>query len=171
MNTKRSKSCWVDAAHNYRVGIFSVMWSEHARTNRPACMKRLPTRSRLVGRGRARECGASSTSATDGAWRLQDRVPQSILRSSSAFRARPRAWAHLARYFPPWARGLGVMDSCGLDRSKLVWSGRLRPPAARTLASTSARTFTRINRCSRAGSGIASYGNCFGVANLGGETS
>jgi len=77
--------------------------------------------------------------------RFQDRVPQSssfIERSGAA-----RAWRHLADIFTmgarPWRDG-----TLRLDRSKLVWSGRLARQH-RTLASTSSKDIHRINRCAR----------------------
>ena len=143
------------------LGIFSVMWSEHCSYKSSRVhLKRLPTRSRAWCKARART-PASSTSATAGP--APSRSNRTITRrSSSRFKARPPASAAFCATFSLWARGrLQSWTRCGSVRSI--------PPPRRT----SRRTATlHKNHSVLEGvvSGVASYGNCFGVPNLGGET-
>ncbi len=140
------------------LGIFSVMWSEHCSYKSSRVhLKRLPTRSRLVVQGPGENAGIIDIG--DGwacAFKIESHNHPSfiepfqgaatgvggILRDIFTMGARPFAVMDSLR-FGPITAGKGA-DQATIHRNHSVLEGVV--------------------------SGIASYGNCFGVPNLGGET-
>ena len=88
-----------------KLGIFSVMWSEHCsyKSSRRSYLRTLPTEAvrRDPGPGRERRRGRHRATAGGG---VQDREPQPPLASSSRTRARPPAWAGSCATSSPWER-------------------------------------------------------------------
>ncbi len=139
------------------LGIFSVMWSEHCSYKSSRVhLKRLPTRSRRVVQGPGENAGIIDIG--DGwacAFKIESHNHPSfiepfqgaatgvggILRDIFTMGARPVAVMDSLR-FGPITNGYG--DQKTIHRNHSILEGVV--------------------------SGIASYGNCFGVPNLGGET-
>ena len=140
------------------LGIFSVMWSEHCSYKSSRVhLKRLPTRSKLVLQGPGENAGIIDIG--DGwacAFKIESHNHPSfiepfqgattgvggILRDIFTMGARPVAVMDSLRFGPiTGAKGVSQKD---LHKNHSVLEGVV--------------------------SGVASYGNCFGVPNLGGET-
>src|ERR1700689_3130489 len=139
------------------LGIFSVMWSEHCSYKSSRVhLKRLPTRSKLVVQGPGENAGIIDIG--DGwacAFKIESQNHPSfiepfqgattgvggILRDIFTMGARPVAVMDSLRFGPITA---GSIDKHELHRNHSILEGVV--------------------------SGVASYGNCFGVPNLGGET-
>jgi len=148
------------------LGIFSVMWSEHCSYKSSRVhLKRLPTRSKLVVQGPGENAGIIDVG--DGwacAFKIESHNHPSFIEPFQG--ATTGVGGILRDIFTMGARPVAVMDSL-----------RFGPIAESTLkaADKSVRT-TRSeihkNHSIMEGvvSGVASYGNCFGVPNLGGET-
>jgi phosphoribosylformylglycinamidine synthase II len=140
------------------LGIFSVMWSEHCSYKSSRVhLKRLPTRSRRVVQGPGENAGIIDIG--DGwacAFKIESHNHPSfiepfqgaatgvggILRDIFTMGARPVAVMDSLRFGP--VRKTGTVDEPTMHRNHAVLEGVV--------------------------SGIAHYGNCFGVPNLGGET-
>jgi len=140
------------------LGIFSVMWSEHCSYKSSRVhLKRLPTRSRRVLQGPGENAGIIDIG--DGwacAFKIESHNHPSfiepfqgattgvggILRDIFTMGARPVAVMDSLR-FGPIVAGKDVLQR-DLHRNHSIMEGVI--------------------------SGVASYGNCFGVPNLGGET-
>src|SRR5579871_6112712 len=140
------------------LGIFSVMWSEHCSYKSSRVhLKRLPIKSDRVVQGPGENAGIIDVG--DGwacAFKIESHNHPSyiepyqgaatgvggILRDIFTMGARPLAVMDSLR-FGPTAEGRGA-DRATVDRNHSILEGVV--------------------------SGIASYGNCFGVPNLGGET-
>ena len=157
------------------LGIFSVMWSEHCSYKSSRVhLKRLPTRSKLVVQGPGENAGIIDIG--DGwacAFKIESHNHPSfiepfqgaatgvggILRDIFTMGARPVAVMDSLRFgpieLPPEGGGTGPFGSA---------QGRLRP------VPTQAEIHKNHSVLEGVVSGIASYGNCFGVPNLGGET-
>ena len=148
------------------LGIFSVMWSEHCSYKSSRVhLKRLPTRSKLRGAGAGRERRHHRHRRRLGL-RLQDRVAQSSIVYRAVSGRRHRRRRNPARHFHH-GRAAGRGDGFAALRPDLRHERReLQPPQC------AARAEIHKNHSVLEGvvSGIASYGNCFGVPNLGGET-
>ncbi|MFZ0418755.1 MAG: phosphoribosylformylglycinamidine synthase subunit PurL [Candidatus Sulfotelmatobacter sp.] len=151
------------------LGIFSVMWSEHCSYKSSRVhLKRLPTRSKRVLQGPGENAGIIDIG--DGwacAFKIESHNHPSfiepfqgattgvggILRDIFTMGARPVAVMDSLR-FGPVSAPVGARDSCAqgsqqgsqkdIHRNHSILEGVV--------------------------SGVASYGNCFGVPNLGGET-
>ena len=140
------------------LGIFSVMWSEHCSYKSSRVhLKRLPTRSKLVVQGPGENAGIIDIG--DGwacAFKIESHNHPSFIEPFQG--AATGVGGILRDIFTMGARPLAVMDS-------------LRFGPIKTGKSTDQSTVHR-NHSILEGvvSGIASYGNCFGVPNLGGET-
>src|ERR1700723_2105115 len=170
------------------LGIFSVMWSEHCSYKSSRVhLKRLPTRSKLVVQGPGENAGIIDIG--DGwacAFKIESHNHPSfiepfqgattgvggILRDIFTMGARPVAVMDSLRFGPITTRG-GAGDS----------PAPAAPAAGFALGSESKASDKRVpptpstaeihkNHSILEGvvSGVASYGNCFGVPNLGGET-
>jgi len=140
------------------LGIFSVMWSEHCSYKSSRVhLKRLPTRSKLVVQGPGENAGIIDIG--DGwacAFKIESHNHPSFIEPFQG--AATGVGGILRDIFTMGARPLAVMDSL-----------RFGPiaPGQGTDQNTVHRNHSVLEGVV---SGIASYGNCFGVPNLGGET-
>jgi phosphoribosylformylglycinamidine synthase len=139
------------------LGIFSVMWSEHCSYKSSRVhLKRLPTRSKRVLQGPGENAGIIDIG--DGwacAFKIESHNHPSFIEPFQG--ATTGVGGILRDIFTMGARPVAVMDSL-----------RFGPITA---GSTEKHELHR-NHSILEGvvSGVASYGNCFGVPNLGGET-
>ncbi|MFB3917833.1 MAG: phosphoribosylformylglycinamidine synthase subunit PurL [Terriglobales bacterium] len=140
------------------LGIFSVMWSEHCSYKSSRVhLKRLPTHSRRVVQGPGENAGIIDIG--DGwacAFKIESHNHPSFIEPFQG--AATGVGGILRDIFTMGARPVAVMDSLRF--------GPITPAAGQDQ-----KTIHR-NHAILEGvvSGIASYGNCFGVPNLGGET-
>jgi phosphoribosylformylglycinamidine synthase II len=151
------------------LGIFSVMWSEHCSYKSSRVhLKRLPTRSRRVVQGPGENAGIIDIG--DGwacAFKIESHNHPSFIESFQG--AATGVGGILRDIFTMGARPVAVMDS-------LRFGPIVAPTAAdqsvRPTQANSAQAEIHKNHSLLEGvvSGVASYGNCFGVPNLGGET-
>jgi len=139
------------------LGIYSVMWSEHCsyKSSR-AHLKRLPTKSDRVVQGPGENAGIIDVG--DGwacAFKIESHNHPSYIEPYQG--AATGVGGILRDIFTMGARPLAVMDSLRF--------GPIEPHSAE-------RELVHRNHSILEGivSGIAGYGNCFGVPNLGGET-
>jgi phosphoribosylformylglycinamidine synthase len=140
------------------LGIFSVMWSEHCSYKSSRVhLKRLPTRSKRVLQGPGENAGIVDIG--DGwacAFKIESHNHPSFIEPFQG--ATTGVGGILRDIFTMGARPVAVMDSLRfgpITRSKDVSQKELH------------RNHSILDGVV---SGIASYGNCFGVPNLGGET-
>jgi len=161
------------------LGIFSVMWSEHCSYKSSRVhLKRLPTHSRRVLQGPGENAGIIDIG--DGwacAFKIESHNHPSFIEPFQG--ATTGVGGILRDIFTMGARPVAVMDSLrfGPITTGHVGTRALTRPAEqgsapRTGASRATREEIHKNHSIMEGvvSGIASYGNCFGVPNLGGET-
>src|ERR1041385_3013094 len=156
------------------LGIFSVMWSEHCSYKSSRVhLKRLPTRSKLVVQGPGENAGIIDIG--DGwacAFKIESHNHPSFIEPFQG--AATGVGGILRDIFTMGARPFAVMDS-------LRFGPITSPSSNPTLSAKAAermghpatdQTTVHRNHSVLEGvvSGIASYGNCFGVPNLGGET-
>jgi phosphoribosylformylglycinamidine synthase len=144
------------------LGIFSVMWSEHCSYKSSRVhLKRLPTRSKLVLQGPGENAGIIDIG--DGwacAFKIESHNHPSFIEPFQG--ATTGVGGILRDIFTMGARPVAVMDSL-----------RFGPITARAGAGnspTQAELHKNHSVFEGVVSGVASYGNCFGVPNLGGET-
>jgi phosphoribosylformylglycinamidine synthase len=142
------------------LGIFSVMWSEHCSYKSSRVhLKRLPTKSKLVMQGPGENAGIIDIG---GEWACAFKIEShnhpsfvepfqgattgvgGILRDIFTMGARPVAVMDSLRFGPITKEHDPGMDRATLHKNHSVLDGVV--------------------------GGVASYGNCFGVPNLGGET-
>jgi phosphoribosylformylglycinamidine synthase II len=150
------------------LGIFSVMWSEHCSYKSSRVhLKRLPTRSRRVVQGPGENAGIIDIG--DGwacAFKIESHNHPSFIEPFQG--AATGVGGILRDIFTMGARPVAVMDSLrfGPITADVGTAAPGRP------AGQSAAADIRKHHSTLEGvvSGIASYGNCFGVPNLGGET-
>ncbi len=155
------------------LGIFSVMWSEHCSYKSSRIhLKRLPTRSRNVVQGPGENAGIVDIG--DGwacAFKIESHNHPSFIEPFQG--AATGVGGILRDIFTMGARPVAVMDSLRFGPITDRVEAGLRPaqPGQRP-GSTQSPQDIRKNHSILEGvvSGIASYGNCFGVPNLGGET-
>jgi phosphoribosylformylglycinamidine synthase subunit PurL len=158
------------------LGIFSVMWSEHCSYKSSRVhLKRLPTRSRRVVQGPGENAGIIDIG--DGwacAFKIESHNHPSFIEPFQG--AATGVGGILRDIFTMGARPVAVMDSLRFGPISQPGEAELRP-AAQTRASgpthsmpTRAEIHKNHSVLEGVVSGIASYGNCFGVPNLGGET-
>jgi phosphoribosylformylglycinamidine synthase subunit PurL len=158
------------------LGIFSVMWSEHCSYKSSRVhLKRLPTRSRKVLQGPGENAGIIDIG--DGwacAFKIESHNHPSFIEPFQG--ATTGVGGILRDIFTMGARPVAVMDSLRFGPiTAHVGTAALGRPAERSSAIAN-RALTRAelhrNHSILEGvvSGVASYGNCFGVPNLGGET-
>ncbi|MCI0353545.1 MAG: phosphoribosylformylglycinamidine synthase subunit PurL [Acidobacteria bacterium] len=147
------------------LGIFSVMWSEHCSYKSSRVhLKRLPTRSPRVVQGPGENAGIIDIG--DGwacAFKIESHNHPSFIEPFQG--AATGVGGILRDIFTMGARPLAVMDSL---RFGPIMAVSHQPSAV----SESEAATIRKNHSLLEGvvSGIAFYGNCFGVPNLGGET-
>ncbi|MGZ4837564.1 MAG: phosphoribosylformylglycinamidine synthase subunit PurL [Terriglobales bacterium] len=141
------------------LGIFSVMWSEHCSYKSSRVhLKRLPTRSRRVVQGPGENAGILDIG--DGwacAFKIESHNHPSFIEPFQG--AATGVGGILRDIFTMGARPVAVMDSLRF--------GPIRPGQGENSLKTVHRNHAILEGVV---SGIASYGNCFGVPNLGGET-
>jgi phosphoribosylformylglycinamidine synthase II len=148
------------------LGIFSVMWSEHCSYKSSRVhLKRLPTRSKLVVQGPGENAGIVDIG--DGwacAFKIESHNHPSFIEPFQG--AATGVGGILRDIFTMGARPVAVMDSLrfGPIQAELRSSGQ--PGAA---VPTQAEIHKNHSVMEGVVSGVASYGNCFGVPNLGGE--
>jgi phosphoribosylformylglycinamidine synthase subunit PurL len=141
------------------LGIFSVMWSEHCSYKSSRVhLKRLPTHSRCVVQGPGENAGIIDIG--DGwacAFKIESHNHPSFIEPFQG--AATGVGGILRDIFTMGARPVAIMDSL---RFGPITAGGGKPDQA-----TLHRNHSIVDGVV---SGIASYGNCFGVPNLGGET-
>jgi phosphoribosylformylglycinamidine synthase len=149
------------------LGIFSVMWSEHCSYKSSRVhLKRLPTRSKLVVQGPGENAGIIDVG--DGwacAFKIESHNHPSFIEPFQG--ATTGVGGILRDIFTMGARPVAVMDSLRFGpithRAGATALGRPIQPTQQELHKNHSILEGVV-------SGIASYGNCFGVPNLGGET-
>ena len=146
------------------LGIFSVMWSEHCSYKSSRVhLKRLPTRSRRVVQGPGENAGIIDIG--DGwacAFKIESHNHPSFIEPFQG--AATGVGGILRDIFTMGARPVAVMDSL---RFGPITAPNITGDGARA---TQAEIHKNHSVLEGVVSGIASYGNCFGVPNLGGET-
>ncbi|SPF38444.1 Phosphoribosylformylglycinamidine synthase 2 [Candidatus Sulfotelmatobacter kueseliae] len=161
------------------LGIFSVMWSEHCSYKSSRVhLKRLPTRSKRVLQGPGENAGIIDVG--DGwacAFKIESHNHPSFIEPFQG--ATTGVGGILRDIFTMGARPVAVMDSLRFGPitahgtpDALVRGNGSATLAGQTKASAPTQAEVHRNHSILEGvvSGIASYGNCFGVPNLGGET-
>ncbi|PYX95082.1 MAG: phosphoribosylformylglycinamidine synthase subunit PurL, partial [Acidobacteria bacterium] len=160
------------------LGIFSVMWSEHCSYKSSRVhLKRLPTRSRRVVQGPGENAGIIDIG--DGwacAFKIESHNHPSFIEPFQG--AATGVGGILRDIFTMGARPVAVMDSLrfGPITDHLATGASPvqsdRSSAAQPKSTDLSRKEIHKNHSILEGvvTGIASYGNCFGVPNLGGET-
>src|SRR5579864_1169730 len=161
------------------LGIFSVMWSEHCSYKSSRVhLKRLPTRSKLVVQGPGENAGIIDIG--DGwacAFKIESHNHPSFIEPFQG--ATTGVGGILRDIFTMGARPAAVMDSLrfGPIKTRVGTSAQACPERSRRglsaeRGSAVSQSELHKNHSILEGvvSGIASYGNCFGVPNLGGET-
>ena len=140
------------------LGIFSVMWSEHCSYKSSRVhLKRLPTRSKRVVQGPGENAGIIDIGEGWAcAFKIESHNHPSFIEPFQG--ATTGVGGILRDIFTMGARPVAVMDS--LRFGPITPSGSI------------AQKELHKNHSILEGvvSGVASYGNCFGVPNLGGET-
>jgi phosphoribosylformylglycinamidine synthase II len=147
------------------LGIFSVMWSEHCSYKSSRVhLKRLPTRSKLVLQGPGENAGIIDIG--DGwacAFKIESHNHPSFIEPFQG--ATTGVGGILRDIFTMGARPVAVMDSLRFGPIRV---GAGDSPAHG--ATTQKELHKNHSVLEGVVSGVASYGNCFGVPNLGGET-
>ena len=156
------------------LGIFSVMWSEHCSYKSSRVhLKRLPTRSRLVVQGPGENAGIVDIG--DGwacAFKIESHNHPSFIEPFQG--AATGVGGILRDIFTMGARPVAVMDSLRFGPIQAHDGVERAPSPASTSATLAPRSNKEVHKnhsvLEGVVSGIAFYGNCFGVPNLGGET-
>src|SRR6266498_4871819 len=142
------------------LGIFSVMWSEHCSYKSSRVhLKRLPTQSKLVMQGPGENAGIIDIGGEWAcAFKIESHNHPSFIEPFQG--ATTGVGGILRDIFTMGARPVAVMDSLRFG------------PISREHDPELTRAELHKNHAIVDGvvGGIASYGNCFGVPNLGGET-
>jgi phosphoribosylformylglycinamidine synthase subunit PurL len=147
------------------LGIFSVMWSEHCSYKSSRVhLKRLPTRSRHVLQGPGENAGIIDIG--DGwacAFKIESHNHPSFIEPFQG--ATTGVGGILRDIFTMGARPVAVMDSLrfGPISARAAGSGDAAQASAKEIHKNHSILEGVVG-------GVASYGNCFGVPNLGGET-
>ena len=141
------------------LGIFSVMWSEHCSYKSSRVhLKRLPTRSKLVVQGPGENAGIIDIGEGWAcAFKIESHNHPSFVEPFQG--AATGVGGILRDIFTMGARPVAVMDS--LRFGPISTEGNAR--------ATQAEIHRNHSVMEGVVSGVASYGNCFGVPNLGGE--
>jgi phosphoribosylformylglycinamidine synthase II len=149
------------------LGIFSVMWSEHCSYKSSRVhLKRLPTRSKLVVQGPGENAGIIDIG--DGwacAFKIESHNHPSFIEPFQG--ATTGVGGILRDIFTMGARPVAVMDSL---RFGPIEEKNSKAAGEGARATTQAEIHKNHSIMEGVVSGVASYGNCFGVPNLGGET-
>ena len=153
------------------LGIFSVMWSEHCSYKSSRVhLKRLPTRSKLVVQGPGENAGIVDIG--DGwacAFKIESHNHPSFIEPFQG--AATGVGGILRDIFTMGARPVAVMDSLRFGPIQAELRSVERPGSAVPTQAQPTQAEIHKNHSVMEGvvSGVASYGNCFGVPNLGGE--
>src|ERR1700726_3716688 len=157
------------------LGIFSVMWSEHCSYKSSRVhLKRLPTRSKLVLQGPGENAGIIDIGEGWAcAFKIESHNHPSFIEPFQG--AATGVGGILRDIFTMGARPVAVMDSLRFGPTVASKAAELRSEADKSVRSPQAlptQPEIHKNQSIVEGviSGVASYGNCFGVPNLGGET-
>ena len=148
------------------LGIYSVMWSEHCSYKSSRVhLKRLPTQSERVVQGPGENAGIIDVG--DGwacAFKIESHNHPSYIEPYQG--AATGVGGILRDIFTMGARPLAVMDSLrfGPIVAEESANGRAKADSSTALLNKNHQILEGVV------SGIAGYGNCFGVPNLGGET-
>jgi phosphoribosylformylglycinamidine synthase subunit PurL len=156
------------------LGIFSVMWSEHCSYKSSRVhLKRLPTRSRHVLQGPGENAGIIDIG--DGwacAFKIESHNHPSFIEPFQG--ATTSVGGILRDIFTMGARPVAVMDSLrfGPIAHRFPEAPVQKNSTEEASDGVPSQAEIRRNHSIMEGvvSGVASYGNCFGVPNLGGET-
>ncbi|MGA9529613.1 MAG: phosphoribosylformylglycinamidine synthase subunit PurL [Terriglobales bacterium] len=150
------------------LGIFSVMWSEHCSYKSSRVhLKRLPTRSKLVLQGPGENAGIVDIG--DGwacAFKIESHNHPSFIEPFQG--AATGVGGILRDIFTMGARPVAVMDSLRFGPIQIT-KGADKDSRATTAIPAQAEIHKNHSVMEGVVSGVASYGNCFGVPNLGGE--
>src|SRR5271168_1328411 len=146
------------------LSIFSVMWSEHCSYKSSRVhLKRLPTRSKRVVQGPGENAGIIDIGEGWAcAFKIESHNHPSFIEPFQG--AATGVGGILRDIFTMGARPVAVMDS--LRFGPIVES----KAAGEGSRATEAEIHKNQSIVEGVVSGVASYGNCFGVPNLGGET-
>ena len=149
------------------LGIYSVMWSEHCSyKSSKVHLKRLPTKSALVVQGPGENAGIIDVG--DGwacAFKIESHNHPSYIEPFQG--AATGVGGILRDIFTMGARPLAVMDSLRFGNIKADAVTNSEDSNAEAQAEVIAKNQSIVEGVVH---GIAGYGNCFGVPNLGGET-
>src|SRR5271168_224866 len=154
------------------LGIYSVMWSEHCSyKSSKVHLKRLPTKSERVVQGPGENAGIIDVG--DGwacAFKIESHNHPSYIEPHQG--AATGVGGILRDIFTMGARPLAVMDSLRFGPITEAGCPILSAPSAERMGNDEVSNLIRKNHSIVEGvvSGVAAYGNCFGVPNLGGET-
>jgi phosphoribosylformylglycinamidine synthase II len=145
------------------LGIFSVMWSEHCSYKSSRVhLKRLPTRSQRVLQGPGENAGIIDIGEGWAcAFKIESHNHPSFIEPFQG--ATTGVGGILRDIFTMGARPVALMDSL---RFGPITEGQPRAAAV----PTAAEIHKNHSILEGVVGGVASYGNCFGVPNLGGET-
>jgi phosphoribosylformylglycinamidine synthase subunit PurL len=145
------------------LGIFSVMWSEHCSYKSSRVhLKRLPTRSKLVVQGPGENAGIVDIG--DGwacAFKIESHNHPSFIEPFQG--AATGVGGILRDIFTMGARPVAIMDSLRFGPIQAIGNAGEGTRAAQGEIHKNHSVMEGVV------SGVASYGNCFGVPNLGGE--
>ena len=151
------------------LGIFSVMWSEHCSYKSSRVhLKRLPTRSKRVLQGPGENAGIIDIG--DGwacAFKIESHNHPSFIEPFQG--ATTGVGGILRDIFTMGARPVAVMDSLRFGPIS-AHSGAAQAAVSTQAVAAHAEIHRNHSILEGVVSGVASYGNCFGVPNLGGET-
>ena len=154
------------------LGIFSVMWSEHCSYKSSRVhLKRLPTRSKRVLQGPGENAGIIDIG--DGwacAFKIESHNHPSFIEPFQG--ATTGVGGILRDIFTMGARPVAVMDSLrfGPITNHVGTAASAVQPKQSEAPTAQAEIHRNHSIMEGVVSGVASYGNCFGVPNLGGET-
>jgi phosphoribosylformylglycinamidine synthase subunit PurL len=152
------------------LGIFSVMWSEHCSYKSSRVhLKRLPTRSKRVLQGPGENAGIIDIGEGWAcAFKIESHNHPSFIEPFQG--ATTGVGGILRDIFTMGARPVAVMDSLRFGPIS-TREGTVVPLTSSAITDSEQKDVHR-NHSILEGvvSGVASYGNCFGVPNLGGET-
>jgi phosphoribosylformylglycinamidine synthase II len=146
------------------LGIFSVMWSEHCSYKSSRVhLKRLPTHSRRVLQGPGENAGIIDIGEGWAcAFKIESHNHPSFIEPFQG--ATTGVGGILRDIFTMGARPVAVMDSLRFGPIKNEGA------ADKSVRATQADIHRNHSILEGVVGGVASYGNCFGVPNLGGET-
>src|SRR5690349_23330764 len=155
------------------LGIFSVMWSEHCSYKSSRIhLKKLPTRSKLVLQGPGENAGIIDIGDDYAiAFKIESHNHPSFIEPFQG--AATGVGGILRDIFTMGARPVAVMDSLRFGPITAHVATAPGRPAERSSGAVGPdQKELHRNHSILEGvvSGVASYGNCFGVPNLGGET-